>query len=197
MDRRSFILAAGAALGAGAAARPAAALSAEAARVHVREAVDAVLAIVRSDGGTAEKAERLRGLFDEFAAMPQIARFAAGPVWRDMSGAQQEAYTRAFAHYLSVVYARRFQEYSGETVDIEGVSDAGRRGMLVRSRVTQSGGDPVAVEWLISDRPGRTVIADIIIEGVSLLVTQREEMGAILESRGGDIDGLIEALRGA
>jgi phospholipid transport system substrate-binding protein len=58
-------------------------------------------------------------------------------------------------------------------------------------------GQPVVVEWLVSDRPGRVVIADIVIEGVSLLVTQREEIAAMLEKRGGDVDKLISDLAAA
>jgi len=79
-------------------------------------------------------------------------------------------------------------------VSVGGVSDAGRRGLLVASEVTQPQGKPVAVDWLVSDRPGRTVIADIVIEGVSMLVTQREEVGAMLEARGGDHERLISDL---
>lgn len=197
MHRRRLLQATGLSLVAAALAPAAAALDAEAARAHVRSAVDEVLALVKKDASTAQKAEELRAILDEYAALPQIARFAAGLAWRDMSGQQQERYTDAFAHYISVVYARRFQEYSGQTVDIGGVSDGGRRGLLVSSTVTQPQGDPVLVEWLVSDRPGRTVIADIVIEGVSMLVTQREEVGAMIEARGGDIDQLITDMKAA
>ncbi|MEM7236859.1 MAG: ABC transporter substrate-binding protein, partial [Pseudomonadota bacterium] len=55
-------------------------------------------------------------------------------------------------------------------------------------------GAPVNVEWLVSDRPGRIVIADIIIEGVSLLLTQRDEIAGMLGKRNGDVDKLIADL---
>jgi len=81
------------------AAAPAAApaLSPEEARAHVRAAVDAVLGLVRGGGSTAQKAAGLRDILERFAALPQIARFAAGRAWRDMSEAQQARYTEAFA----------------------------------------------------------------------------------------------------
>jgi phospholipid transport system substrate-binding protein len=53
---------------------------------------------------------------------------------------------------------------------------------------------PIAVDWLVTDRPGRTVVADIVIEGVSMLVTEREEIGSMLEARGGDVEKLIADL---
>jgi len=101
---------------------------------------------------------KLRDILDRYAAMPQIARFSAGLAWRDMSEAQQDRFTDAFGHYLSTVYARRFQDYSGVTVSVGEVRDGGRRGLVVETTVPQPKGQPIIVEWLVSDRPGRTVI---------------------------------------
>jgi phospholipid transport system substrate-binding protein len=74
------------------------------------------------------------------------------------------------------------------------VVDAGRKGMLVKTTIQRSGEAPVGVEWLVTDQPGQALIADIIIEGVSLLVTQREEIGGMLEARQGDVEKLITDL---
>jgi len=200
ITRRGIIRFGGAGLGAlalGLPGAPAWALSADEATAHVRKAVDDVLALIQAPGDGPSKAEAFRGILERHAAMPQIAKFAAGVTWREMSEAQQAAYSDGFAHYLALTYARRFQEYSGQTVTLGDVVDAGKKGILVKSEVTQSGGTPIVVDWLVSDRPGRTVIADIVIEGVSLLVTQREEIAAMLEKRGGNLDQLIADLKSA
>lgn len=173
---------------------PALALSPADASAFVQATVDEVLALVKSGASTDEKAAKLRQIFDARAAMAQIAKFAAGRAWRDMSDDQQSRYSDAFAGFLSRVYARRFQEYSGEEVAVGPGADAGKKGVYVKSQVSQASGQPVQVDWLVTDRPGRTVIADIVIEGVSLVVTQREEIGAMLESRGGDFEKLIADL---
>ncbi|MEM9782100.1 MAG: ABC transporter substrate-binding protein [Pseudomonadota bacterium] len=175
---------------------PAHALDGDAAKAHVRTTVDEVLALVRKPGAPAGKTGAFRQILEQRAAMPQIARFAAGNLWRDMSDAQQDAYVDAFSQYLSTVYARRFQEYSGQEVELGGTSDRGRRGIEVESMVTGGGQPPVAVTWLVSDRPGRVVLADIVIEGVSLLITQRDEITALVGQKGG-IDGLIDFLKGS
>lgn len=185
-----------AALALGLAAQPAAALSEDEAKAHVRATVDEVLALVRGGGSGAEKADDLLAILEKRAAMPQIARFAAGSLWRDMDAGQQDRFTAAFGHYLSVVYARRFQDYSGQQVEILGARDLGRRGIEVTSSVTGGGQAPVAVTWVVSDRPGRTVLADIVIEGVSMLITQRDEVTALVGQKGG-IDGLIDFFAGA
>ncbi|MEM9762726.1 MAG: ABC transporter substrate-binding protein [Pseudomonadota bacterium] len=179
---------------AGLAPTPARALDAADATSHVRSTIDEVLALVKSPGAAADKADAFRAILEKRAALPQIARFAAGTLWREMSDAQQSAYTAAFKHYVSSVYASRFQEYSGQKVDLGAASDRGRRGIEIASTVTGGGQAPVKVDWLVSDRPGRTVIADITIEGVSLLITQREEIAGI-HAKQGSIDGLIDFLK--
>lgn len=162
----------------------------------VRQAVDEVLALVTQPGASTEKAPKLRGIMEQYAAMPQIARFAAGPVWRQMSDSQQAAYVDAFSDYISRVYARRFQEYSGQTVSIDRAIDAGKKGILVESSVSQPQGAPVPVSWLVSDRAGgEPRIVDIIIEGVSLATTQRDEVGALYDRNAGNADKLIDALK--
>ena len=173
---------------------PAAALSPDDATAFVQATVDEVLALVKSGASTEEKAMKLRQILEARAALEQIAKFAAGRPGRDMTADQQSRYEDAFAGFLSRVYARRFQEYSGEEISVGRGSDAGKKGIYVKSEVSQRSGNPVVVDWLVTDRPGRIVIADIVIEGVSLVVTQREEIGAMLESRGGDFETLIADL---
>lgn len=173
---------------------PARALDAAGATAHVRGTIDEVLALLKSPGAATDKADAFQAILEKRAALPQIARFAAGTLWREMSDAQQSAYTTAFKHYVSAVYASRFQEYSGQKVDLGSASDRGKRGIEIASTVTGGGQAPVKVDWLVSDRPGRTVIADITIEGVSLLITQREEIAGI-HAKQGSIDGLIDFLK--
>jgi phospholipid transport system substrate-binding protein len=63
--------------------------------------------------------------------------------------------------------------------------------MLVKTSIIRTGEAPVVVEWLVTDRPGRVVIADIVIEGVSMLISEREEIGSMLEAHGGNVEMLI------
>jgi len=178
--------------------RAALALTADEASQAVKSTIDALLELVRSPGDADSKAARLNDIMDKHAAMPQIARFAAGVAWRSMNDDQQQRFVPAFGKFLSTVYARRFQEYSGAPLDnayaVGAVRDAGAKGMLVTTTIKRPDGPPVDVDWLVSDKPGHPVIADIVIEGVSMLITQRDEIGAMLEKRGGDVDKLIQDL---
>jgi phospholipid transport system substrate-binding protein len=175
------------------------ALSEGEATAHVRTTINEVSSLVDSQADSAAKAQRLLFIMEQRAAMPQIARFSAGFAWRGMNEDQQTRFANAFGKYLSGLYAGRFQEYAGtgktgETFKIGQVVDAGRKGMLVKTSILRTGNEPVEVEWLVTDRPGRVVIADIVIEGISMLVTEREEIGGMLEARGGDVEKLIADL---
>lgn len=206
IDRRGLLggIAAGVAAGAiaGLVPGPARALSADEASRFVESTIEEVAALLEAPGDAARRAAELRAIMEKRAAMPEIARFVAGRAWRTMSEEQQARFVEAFTGFISSVYARRFNEYAGEVPEknlftLGGVADAGQKGMLVRTRINRAGEAPVIVEWLVSDRPGRPVIADIVIEGVSLLITQRDEIGSMLDARRGDVDELIEHLAAA
>lgn len=185
--------------------RPAAALAKDAAASFVEETIQEVAELVQNPGTAAEKADRLRAIMERRGAMHEISRFVAGTAWRQMDEAQQKRFVDVFTGYVSAIYARRFNEYAGEAEEVSDnglfrlgeVVDAGKKGMLVKTSINRANDAPIIVEWLVTDRPGKTVIADIVIEGVSLLVTQREEVGAMLEARGGSIDKLIDHLGSA
>ena len=198
IDRRSFLTrgAATLAIGAGLGALPfpaLAAVTAEQAQAHVAQTIEDVLGLVQAPGAAAAKAPQLRQIMEARASMPQIAQAAAGLSWRQMTPDQQARFTDAFTNHVATIYARRFQEYEGQQIRVTGARDAGGKGMLVQSMVG-NGGAPIAVEWLVSDRSGRVAVNDIVIEGVSLVLTQREEIAQMLASRGNDVEALIAAL---
>lgn len=206
MDRRGVLrsgaLGLFAAAAAGLAPRWARALSVDEASGFVEQTIEEVAALLEAPGDSGSKAAKLRAIMEKRAAMPEIARFVAGTAWRGMSEDQQARFVDAFTGFISSIYAGRFDEYAGEVPQdnlftLGRVTDAGRKGMLVRTTINRAGEAPVVVDWLVTDRPGRPVIADIVIEGVSLLVTQREEIGAMLEARQGNVDKLIEHLASA
>lgn len=174
------------------------ALSEGDAKAHISKTLDELLTLLKSPGNPNTRAPKLRQIMETRANVPQIAKFSAGRVWREMSGDQQSRYTDAFSHYISVTYARRFDEYAGDPKIIVGRSiDAGRKGVVVQTPLTLPDGTNVAVEWLVSDRGGSTQVVDLILEGISMAVTQREEIGARFKQRGNDVEALIKDLKAA
>lgn len=178
-------------------ASPAWALTGDQARAHVEGTVSELISLLRQPGSAEGRAPQLRRIMETRGNLPQIAQFSAGRVWREMNPEQQQRYVNAFSDYVASTYARRFSEYSGNPdIRIGRVIDAGSKGYLVESPVYGHSAQPVRVEWLVSDRGGRVEVVDIIIEGVSMAATQREEIASIFQRRGQDVNALIAHLGG-
>ena len=141
----------------------------------------------------AEAAERLLQIVERRASVEQVARFAAGRYWKTMTESERADFTRAFSHYLAATYAENFRRIEGSVADlrqqvrVRGTEDAGQKGVVVRTEIIPPDGPPISVDWLVSDRSGRVEVADLIVEGISMAITQREGVGSMLDARGGDV----------
>lgn len=196
-DRRILMISALAA-GAAAVSGPAFALSETEAKSHVQLTIDELTSLLTKSGSGASRAPALRTIMETRANMPLIAKFSAGRSWRDMNDDQQTRFREAFARFVSLTYSRRFDEFSGDpNISLGRAVDAGKKGILVQTAISNGASQPIAVEWLVSDRGGRVEIIDIVVEGISLATTQREEIGAMLNKRGGDVEALISDLASA
>lgn len=172
-----------------------AAVSAADAKALIEETIKDILTFLNNPAPATTRVTELRGIMERRSNLPLIAKYCAGRSWRDMSDSQQQRYVDAFKHYISVTYARRFEEYSDSPKIVVGRAiDAGRKGMLVESPIVLGSGSRFAVEWLVTDRTGKIEVVDIVIEGISLAATQREEIGAMIDRRGGDVEQLINHL---
>lgn len=193
LTRRMMIAAVAAA--AGIAPFASAAISPGEAEEFVAGVVGEVKLLVESGRPAEQQAEQFRSLLRQRAAVEQVARFVMGGAWRDMSSAQQQEFQDAFLAHVSRIYVNLLSRYNGQTIEVTGSKDFGDKGVLVYSLARGAEVESTAVEWRVSDRAGAVKLIDIIIEGVSLLQTQRQEFAAMLEKRGGDVDRLIADLR--
>ena len=191
LSRRALLAMTAAAVLAG---RPAAALTTTAAEKFVADLVDDLVKIVSTSSPGNPRADAFLALFRRTAALDAIGRFTLGVHWRSMSDAQRKAFLDAFERYASRVYTNRLGDYKGQSVEVTGSQDVGRRGILVKSVLKQPNQQDVALEWLVSDRNGSPQVVDIVAEGVSLSIAQREEFAAMLEQRSGDYDRFIADL---
>jgi phospholipid transport system substrate-binding protein len=173
---------------------PAAALTAEQARTLVDKTVADINSIINS--GKSEKAMfgDFEKLFARYADVPTIARSALGPAARQASKAQLSGFTKSFQGYLSRKYGRRFREFIGGRIEVSD-SRAVKSYFEVISTAYLQGEAPFEVRWHVSDKSGKSLFFNIIIEGVNMLASERTEIGALLDQRGGDIDRLIADMK--
>ncbi len=142
-----------------------------------------------------QRVARFRQLFVEDFDVPGIARFVLGRYWRLATPAQQQEFVRLFTNYIALVYANRLAEYSGETLRVTGTRPA-PDGELVSSEIERPNGQPPArVDWLLTPHDGTYKISDVMVEGVSMATTQRSEFASVIQRHGGQVQGLITALK--
>jgi len=126
--------------------------------------------------------------------MTTIARFAAGKFWRQATPAQQQEYVKLYEQMIIDVYTARFNRYSGQTFAVTGnrLDDSGD--VVVSSKVTGTG-SPVMVDWRVRNKGGALKIIDVMVEGVSMAVTQRNDFAGVIQQGGGTVDSLIAYLK--
>lgn len=192
--RRTVLVGLGAAAGALAVgARPAAAFTVGDARMLIDSVVRDVNAIIASGRAEAAMLREFEMLFARYADVPTIARSALGPAARTASNAELQAFTRAFQGYIARKYGRRFREFIGGAIEVTDARPL-RSYFEVVSIARLRGQSPFDLRWHVSDRGGRPMFFNIIIEGINMLAAERTEIQAILERRRGSIAALTADL---
>jgi len=189
--RRQFIgtgLALGATLG-----TPALAITQAAARAHVDGLVAEVNAVIASGASEAQMLRQFEQIFDEYADVPTIAGYVLGVERRNASPVQLAAFTEAYKTYVARKYGRRFREFIGGAIEVRGTRDL-PRGVEVQTMAVLVGQSPFEVDFHVEDNRGRPLFFNIVIEGINMLLSERAEILAMLDARGGDLDQLIADL---
>ena len=136
---------------------------------------------------------RFERIFADYADVNIIARSALGPAARLARPAELEAYVAAFRGYIARKYGKRFHEFVGGKIVVTGTNDRGKF-FEVMAVTELSGSAPFDGAFRVSARSGRNLFFDIIIEGISLLSSERVEIGALLDARKGNIAKLTRDL---
>ncbi len=196
LTRRAF--GAGLAAGAGylALAQPVRALTVDQARALIDKAISEVNTTINSGKSESAMIGDFERIFARYADVPIIARSALGPAARTASKGQMQAFIKAFQGYISRKYGRRFREFIGGTIEVTDAR-AVKTYFEVVSVAYLKGENPFDLRWHVSDKSGKQLFFNIIIEGVNMLASERTEIGALLDRRGGNIDALIEDIKTA
>jgi phospholipid transport system substrate-binding protein len=138
---------------------------------------------------------RFRELFQTEFDCPGIARFVLGRYWRDASPEEQQEYLKLFQDYVVFVYTARLSNFGGETLKVRGSRSDGDGVIVSTDIVTPGSPSPVRMDWRLVSADGHYKINDLIVEGVSMAVTQRSEFASIVQRNGGQVRGLIAMMR--
>jgi phospholipid transport system substrate-binding protein len=167
----------------------------------VQGLVDDIWTTLRSDGVDQDRrVDELTALLLARTDVALISRLALGRHWSRLPEAERQGYQELFSEVVIRSMARRLNTYAEdakapleERFRIMSSAPVGERDVLVRSKVFPSDGPPLNLDWRLRGGDSGPVIIDLIIEGASLLVSQRSEFAAVIER--GDVEGLLAELR--
>jgi phospholipid transport system substrate-binding protein len=127
--------------------------------------------------------------------VPGIARFVLGPYWRVASEPEKQEFSSLFEDYIVRVYSERFAQYRGEALRLTG-SRSDPEGAIVTSEIVRPpGAPPIKVDWRLSTRDGLYKISDVIIDGVSMQVSERSQFASGIQRSGGQVQSLLAMMR--
>ena len=135
-------------------------------------------------------------IFAKYGDTSYISAYAMGNDGRRASGAQKSKFSSEFQSYIARKYGSRFREFIGGRLEVKSVRPV-KSWYEVQTTAFLRGESPFAVTFLVSNRTGRDKFFNMFIEGINLLLTERTEIGAMIDRRGGDLDKMIADLRTA
>lgn len=163
------------------------------AREFVDTVAQKVLAISSDSSLNASgKTAKIEALFSDKVDIDFVAKFALGKHWRTATEAQRSAYVNAYKPFILKNYAGRLARYSGQTYTLK-TPRADGDASIVPMEINDPNGQNIFVDYRLSGTGKNFKITDIVVEGVSMLSTQRSEFNAIVDKKG--VDGLIDALK--
>ncbi|MBL4719952.1 MAG: ABC transporter substrate-binding protein [Alphaproteobacteria bacterium] len=182
-----------AALLAGIVASAPTARAASAEAVFVQGLADNAIRMLSDETKSLEDREAtFRQLLQDGFAMEKIGRFVVGRYWRQMSPDQRRDYQRLFSEWIVRSYAARLGGYAGQKFVVDKVKTTKQKDVFVRTRIVQGNSQEIRCDWRIRKLGDALKVIDVVVEGVSMLSTQRSEFTAVISKHG--VDGLIEAL---
>lgn len=138
------------------------------------------------------KSQKIEQLFRENVDTAWIGKFVLGRFWRQITDDQKTRYLQGYETFLVHNYATRFTDYTSGSFKItDARAGSGSNEYIISMQIKSEevGGEPISVDYRVRSDKNRFLVIDIIVEGVSMITTQRDEFTSILTSR--DMEYLI------
>lgn len=142
-----------------------------------------------------QRTKEFRKLLQDSFDMKTIGRFALGRYWKTTTDSEKKEYLKLFEEMIVSVYSRRFSDYHGHKLEVDGAIATGKSDAIVSSLIVPESGPKVSVEWRIRYKDGKYKVVDIIVEKVSMSLTQRSDFASVIQRGGGQVEVLLAHLR--
>ena len=144
-----------------------------------------------------EKIEKLKSIAKDTVDINGIGVYTLGSYKKNITSDQKKIYISLFEQYFLKTFSSRLAEYSNPEIQVVSKNKLNENYTMVLSKLIGTEQRPeVTIEWRVyTKNPDELKIRDLIIEGLSLARTQKEEFSSIIENNDGDINALFNTLR--
>lgn len=158
-------------------------------------ATRAVSELTTGDLPMQQRVLRFRGMLTEAFDVPGIGRFVLGRYWRVASDAEKAEYLKLFEDFIVQTYVHRFNDFAGAQLRVL-QTRPGQEGEAISTvEAAMPGKSPARFDVRMRREANTFKIFDVVVEGISMSVTQRDDFAAVIQRNGGKVEGLLASLR--
>ena len=164
--------------------------------IFVQSTVNRASKLLSENISKEDKIKRLKSIAKETVDIKGIGFYTLGSIRKNLSEKEKSRYSELFEEYFLKSFSSRLAEYTNPEIDVNGKDVLNKNYTIVNSILQETRERPeVKIDWRIYTKdPENPLIRDLIIEGLSLARTQKEEFSSILSSNNGDINALFKTL---
>jgi phospholipid transport system substrate-binding protein len=164
--------------------------------VFVQSTVNRAAKTLSGNLSKKERIEKLKKIAKDTVDIKGIGIYSLGHYRKNLDVQKKERYEKAFEQYFLKSFSSRLAEYSNPEIEVNSKKKINENYTIVSSSLVATNARPVVkIDWRVYTKyPENPLIRDLIIEGLSLVRTQKEEFASIINSNDGEIDALIENL---
>jgi phospholipid transport system substrate-binding protein len=152
-----------------------------------------VIQLIKSTTPGPQREAGIRNVLVQAFDLNYMGQQALGKYWASTTPDQQQRYLRAAVDAEAHAYAERFGQYGGQTLTLGKVSPRGNV-TVIDSKLNQSNGQPINIQWEVRDTGQGPRITDVKIEGISMVITRRTDFTSYIQNNGGKVEALIQEL---
>jgi phospholipid transport system substrate-binding protein len=164
--------------------------------IFVQSTVDKASNLLSDNISKEEKIEKLKLIAKDTVDIEGIGFYTLGAVRKNLNDVQKKEYAKKFEEYFLKSFSSRLAEYTNPEIDVFGKEVINENYTIVKSKLKATNERPeIKIDWRIyTKNPDQPLIRDLIIEGLSLARTQKEEFASVLSSNNGEIEALFKTL---
>jgi phospholipid transport system substrate-binding protein len=165
--------------------------------IFVQSTVNRASKLLSDNISKEQKVEKLKQIAKDTVDIKGIGFYSLGAVRKSLNDVDKKKYSELFEKYFLISFSSRLAEYTNPEIDVFNKEVLNKNYTIVNSVLKATDNKPeVKIDWRIYTKdPDKPLIRDLIIEGLSLARTQKEEFSSILNTNAGDINALFKTLK--